>query len=29
MKKRKSRGKDRYAENSAKLNEMNNNIIHD
>lgn len=29
MTKRKSKGKDKYAENAAKLNEMNNNIAHD
>lgn len=29
MTKRKSKGKDRFAQNSAKLNEMNNKMIHD
>lgn len=29
MTKRKSKGKDRFAQNSEKLNEMNNNMIHD
>lgn len=29
MTKRKSKGKDRFAQNSQKLNEMNNNMIHD